>query len=174
MVVMHHGMEWQDWCMTIIQYTWQKWSWRVVGCVSVPHQHIHQVKPLVLVVSHCLVLLLIDWVVDMMSQSIWVWMIHHCDTLLNATQCGHACHLIPVNQLALCDHITICAPSRLFVFYDRKHGAVCAVWSHHAFCIHSLCGMVNHHHTMIGSWWLCFIHQINSNAFKTVWLWMWC
>ena len=114
----------------------------------------------------------------MLSQSICVWMIHHCEALLNATQCGHVCHLIPVNQLAWCDHITICSSSsRFFLFSHTNHGAVCAVWSRHAFCIHSLCGMVNHHHySMIGSWCLWFIHQINPNALKhcgDVWVW-WC
>ena len=53
-----------------------------------------------------------------------------------------------------------------FLLSSTKHGAVWCVWSHHAFCIHSLCDMVNHHHTMIGSWWLWFIHQINANALK--------
>ena len=67
-------MEWHDWCLTIIQHTWQKWSWRVVGCVSTPHQHSHQVKPLVLVVSHCLALLLIGRSVQRTSTSCeWVF-----------------------------------------------------------------------------------------------------
>ena len=48
----------------------KEWSWRVVACVSTPHKHSHQVKSLVLIVSHCLDLLLIDRVVDVLSQFI--------------------------------------------------------------------------------------------------------
>ena len=74
----------------------------------------------------------------------------HCSMTHNVVMCVITSH---VNQLAWCDHITICASSCLFLFSHTKHGAVCCVvWSHHAFCIHSLCGMVNHHHSMIGSW----------------------
>ena len=43
-----------------------------MGCVKTPLQHSHKVKPLVLVVSHCLALLLIGSVVDVLSQSICV------------------------------------------------------------------------------------------------------
>ena len=109
--------------MTIIQHTWQKWSWRVVGCVSTPHQHSHQVKPLVLVVNHCLALLLIDRVVYVLSQSICVWMIHHCDTLLNATQCGHVCHHLP------CEPKWHCVTTSPLVHHHAIHAL-----SHKAWC----------------------------------------
>ena len=130
---------------------------------------------LVLVVSHCIALLRIDRVVDVLSQSICMWMIHHCDTLLNATQCGHVCHHLQcepkwhgVTTSPFVRHHTFsCSLTQSMV--------LCAVWSRHAFCIHSPCGMVNHHHSMIGSWCLWFIHQINVNALKQCGdEWPWC
>ena len=128
--MVHHGMEWHDWCLTIIQYEQQKWGWRVVGCISTPHQHSHQVKPLVLVVSHYLALLLIDRVVDVLSQSICVWMIHHRVSLLNATHVVMCVITTHVNQMAWCDHITVCASTHLFSFSHTKHGAVCVLSGH--------------------------------------------
>ena len=49
----------------------------------------------------------------------------------NVVMCAITSH---VNQMALCDHITICAPSScLLLFSSTKHGAVCAEWSHQVF-----------------------------------------
>ena len=68
-------------------------------------------------------------------------MIHHCDTPLNATQSGHVCHHLPCESNGIVwPHHHLCTITP-FLFSCTKHGAVCAVWSHHAFCTHSLCGL---------------------------------
>ena len=95
-------------------------------------------------------------------------MIHHCETLLDATQCGHVCHHLPCEPIDIVwPHHHLCTITPFLVLSHTIRCHVCAVWSHHAFCIHSFCVMVNHHHhSMISSWWLWFIHQINANALK--------
>ena len=76
----------------------------MVGHVKTLHHHSHQVKPVVSIVSHCLALFLVDRVVDVLSQSICAWIIHHCDTLLNATQLCHVCHHLPCQPIGIVNH----------------------------------------------------------------------
>ena len=107
----------------------------------------------------------------------WYTIVMHCSMQHDVVMFAITSY---VNQLAQCDRNTICVPSRLFLFSHTNHGAACAVWSHHGICIHSLCGMVNHHnHFIIRSWRWWFIHQINANALKQcgdvcVWCQSWC
>ena len=170
----HHGMEWHDWCITIIQHTGQRWSWRVVWCASTPTQPPSQAtcvdcEPLPCPSSH--------WVVDVLSQFICVLMIHHCDTLLNATQCGHVCHHLSCEPKGMVwPHHHLCTITPFLVHTHKAWCCECVVWSHNVFCIHSLCGVVNHH-TMIGSWWLWFIiisMPMHSNSVVMCGLWCQC
>ena len=148
----------------------------MVRRVTTPHQHSHQVKPLVLVVSHCLAFLIIDRVVDMLCQSICVWMIHHCDTLLNATQCGHVCCHLPCEPNGMVrPHHHLCTITPFLVLSHKAWCCVCCMVTHCLF--HPLTlwhGQSPPHHSMVGSWHLWFTHQIKSNALKQcsdVWLW---